>query len=501
MELVFQENRLEYLSRIVCETVTQEQTAELIVPDSYPDADRVVDAFGTVLIRSEECTAGSASVAGQVQAGVLFVTEGGEVQRLETQIPFSMRKEFESAQEDCTMQCMCQLRGVDARMLNSRKLLVRVGIVCTVMVYARESCMTYDLSEPAPALQLKRTQLPLRVPLALGEKSFVLNEELELPNGKPAIERLLKCVYRTELLEQKLVGSKAVFKGNLTVHTLYESADGTLQVFESTIPFSQYADMEYELDDRELRTALVLTSAETEPDGQMECRRLLLSVNLLAQCTAYGEQQVALVEDAYCTDAELTPQWNEWEMSGILDRQSYRETATAGADSPAGSVVDVWMYPDEAAKRRQGDRMFIELPIACNVLYYDTEGQLQGRLIRPMINIETELAENGNCRVAEITGGDLFCAAGSSGIEVRCPVGIELESYANHRLRGVCGGTIAETQAEAGRRPAVILRRMEQEQEVWDIAKECRTGMQAVMEANGLQTSVVPAGTLLLIPT
>ena len=42
MELVFQESRLDYLSRILCETVTQEQTAELIVPDSYPDADRVV---------------------------------------------------------------------------------------------------------------------------------------------------------------------------------------------------------------------------------------------------------------------------------------------------------------------------------------------------------------------------------------------------------------------------------------------------------------------------
>ena len=64
MELVFQESRLDYLSRILCETVTQEQTAELIVPDSYPDADRVVDAFATALIRSEECTAGAAGVSG-----------------------------------------------------------------------------------------------------------------------------------------------------------------------------------------------------------------------------------------------------------------------------------------------------------------------------------------------------------------------------------------------------------------------------------------------------
>ena len=126
MELVFQESRLDYLSRILCETVTQEQTAELIVPDSYPDADRVVDAFATALIRSEECTAGAAGVSGSVQAGVLFVTEDGEVQCLQTQIPFSARKEFDTKYDDCTMQCVCAVSGVDARMLNSRKVLVRV---------------------------------------------------------------------------------------------------------------------------------------------------------------------------------------------------------------------------------------------------------------------------------------------------------------------------------------------------------------------------------------
>ena len=75
MELVFQEKQLDYLGRVLDQTVTQELTAEVIVPDSCADADRVVDAFGTLLVRAEECTAGSASVSGEVQAGILFVTE------------------------------------------------------------------------------------------------------------------------------------------------------------------------------------------------------------------------------------------------------------------------------------------------------------------------------------------------------------------------------------------------------------------------------------------
>ena len=62
MELVFQEKQLDYLGRVLDQTVTQELTAEVIVPDSCADADRVVDAFGTLLVRAEECTAGTVSL-------------------------------------------------------------------------------------------------------------------------------------------------------------------------------------------------------------------------------------------------------------------------------------------------------------------------------------------------------------------------------------------------------------------------------------------------------
>lgn len=500
MELVFQDSKLEYLSRILCENVSQEQTADVIIPDSYPDAERVVDAFGTLLIRSEECTAGSASVAGVVQAGVLFVSEQGQVQCVQTQIPFSVRREFPAEQENCTLQCRCTLRSVDARALNSRKLLVRVGISCTLCVYAPQRHQCYDIAEPAETLQLKRVELPLQMPLGLGEKSFGLNEELELPNGKPAVQRLLKCLYRTQLQEQRVVGSKAVFKGDLIVHALYESEDETLHAYEWNVPFSQYAELERELEDSDLQTMLSLTSVETEPDGQMDSRRLLISANLLAQCIVSGMQKLSIIEDAFCTDAELKPQFDEWQLSGVLDRQIFRETAITESEEPAGSIVDAWMYPDEASKQRIGDKTQIELPLTCNVLYYDTEGALRGKTLRPSVQLETELSDNASCSVTEVTGGELFCAAGNGGIALRVPMSITVESGAVHPLRAICGGEIDPLEESSERKPAVILRRTEGEEEVWQIAKDCRTSVRSIKEANDLTGETVPEDTLLLIP-
>lgn len=500
MELVFQEQKLDTLHRILCDTVSQEQTADVIIPDSFSDAARVPDAFGTLLIRAEECSGDSAAVAGTVQAGALVVCEDGSVQRVDAEIPFSVRRDFPKQEDECMMQCSCVLRSVDARLLNSRKILLRVCVSCTITVYAPKTDTCYDLSEPAPNLQMKRVVLPLRMPAQVGEKSFAINEVLELPNGKPEIARLLKCLYRAEIEEQRMVGNKAVFKGALTVHALYAGEDEELHTYDWSVPFSQYAELERELDEGDLRTELTLTSAEAEPDSQFGAHRLIVSVNLLAQCTVFCVQNVTVIEDAFCTDADFKPAWESWSVTGILDQQDFRETATAESDTQAQRIVDAWILPDEAAMQRAGDRMQIELPLTCSVLYYDADGDLQGKTLRPTVRMETQIADNAQCSVAQVSGGEIFCAAGSGGITLRAPVKVSVDSFAEHAISAVRGGEITPVEEAAQRRPAVLLRLTDQEESVWEIAKSCRADLRLLTAANELSGASVPAGTLLLIP-
>ncbi len=500
MELIMQEQTLHYLSRVLCETVQVEQTADVIVPDSYPDAERVVDSFGNVLIRNAECVGTSVSVVGNVQAGVLFVTQEGEVHSLQTQIPFSVRKELPQGQEDCKLQCNCIVRSVDARLLNSRKLLLRATIACTLCAYKDTERTVYDVPQPSEKLQLKRMELPLKMPLTVGEKSFSVNEELELPSGKPAIARVMKALARTQLMEQKAVGSKAVFKGELCVHVLYADREEKLHVHDWQLPFSQYAELERDMDDAELQCTLSLTGFEAEQDSQVDCRRLFLSAGLLAQCTAIGEQKIAWIDDAFCTDAELNTQYEKWEMSGLLDLQNLRETVSASVQEPALSVVDAWVYPSEPSKQRTHDGVELQMPLCCNVLYYDTDGSLQSRSLRPSVEMRLPLHENGSCRVESVDFGELYCNAGSNGIEMRLPMQLRVECCAEHPIRAVCGGEMSELVQEKGRKPAVILRRTEEKEELWEIAKACRTSVHAIEQANALEGASVPANTMLLIP-
>ena len=74
-----------------------------------------------------------------------------------------------------------------------------------------------------------------------------------------------------------------------------------------------------------------------------------------------------------------------------------------------------------------------------------------------------------------------------------------MESVAEHQLRAVAGGEVAQPE-ENGKRPALILRFTETAEELWEIAKSCKTSEAAIRQANDLSGDVVPADTLLLIP-
>ena len=54
MELAFEKNAVDHLQKLVCQAVSQEETAETVVPDSLPDVGRIVGCWHCTLSVSAE---------------------------------------------------------------------------------------------------------------------------------------------------------------------------------------------------------------------------------------------------------------------------------------------------------------------------------------------------------------------------------------------------------------------------------------------------------------
>lgn len=499
MDLLLQRSPLCFLKSVVRETRNQEETGETVVPDSEPDIGSVADCAAEVYLRGKDVREGSVIIAGGVKGTILYLPEDSVCPRsLECYLPFTIKIEHPSITDRAGVFSELRIRSVDARILNARKALLRVNIGCDVTVFqAAAETLTY-LDEPISGLEVRPSVIQLELPLEAAERAFVISDALELESGKPPIHAICRSRCDVFITDSKLVGNKAVFKGNLLCKVLYRAPDESLHRFIQVIPFSQYCELEREYDQETVEVLPLLTGCDLESEGGAEPRRVLLTANLLCQCLVSGRQTVRVIEDAYATSGQLETQWGTLELSPCLDRQSRVETVQAPLSAPLAEVLDTEAYVDFPSQSRGEAAVQLRTPVEFRVLGYDADGGLTAVTARGETIETVALADTAACipKANLAVGPDSVSAAGG---QARCTLRLDTTSYASQKISSLNAAKL-EPEDDSTERPSVILRSVSADTTLWDLAKTCRASEAAIRAVNHLEGDRISRDTMVLIP-
>ena len=248
MELAFEQKQRSCLHRMAHLSLAQEQTQELIIPDSMPDASRTLICYAEPEVQSKTNREGSLLVTGTLRASCLYADEAGSLQLLTSELPFTVKLESAELREETQTLVRCCVRSADSRLINSRKVLLRVTVLVQADGYEPQTESTSVLADPPACLQLKTQVYETNAPVELSERAFQVSEELNLPDGRPQIARLVSFSLTPVVQEQGLVGSKAVLKGSANLQITYLDDENALRTLSFSVPFSQYCQMEGEYD-------------------------------------------------------------------------------------------------------------------------------------------------------------------------------------------------------------------------------------------------------------
>lgn len=500
MELTFQKSSVPHLQKLTSQVLSQEETLEVTIPESLPDIGRVVAAWGVPVIRGKELRQNGMGVSGGVTAWVLYVPEDGTGPRqISSYLPFSMKWDIPQGSPEGTMSVSCRLKSIDARMVSSRKLLVRANLSCKGEAYCPAEAQLATLAAPPKDLEVLRSRLLLQLPAEMTEKTFLVDEELELPTGTPAAAQIIAYQLSPRLTDSKVLGEKAVFKGSCGLHLVYMTPEDRLAVWDFDIPFSQYTELEKHYDqEEELQTELLLTGAEVTADE--EGRRLNLKCSLAAQCLVLSRQTVDLVQDLYSLNRTVTPKAQTIPIKTRLDRQSLRAQAEETFPIGAGTLVDCTLLPGHPRNRREGENVTIETPLWCGILYYDGSGQLQGSTGSTSAAASIRLAEDCPVEASACLSGPVQWSLGGGTASVRGTVEIIADSFANRDLTAITGADLGEETPRDPERPSLILRAPGSDANLWILAKSCGSTVEAIRGANQLGEAHLDPDQLLLIP-
>lgn len=489
MELEFEKTVIPCLNRKIRDVQGLEQTLELRLPDGMPDIGNVLGAWGQCILRGKEWRSTEVGVSGGVMVWVLYQpVEGGAPQSVEAWLPMQQKWGLTDSQREGIIRTGWQLHSVDARTLSVRKLMVRASVqVLAEVLEPMEVQLALPGSVPED-VQMLRREYPAQVLREAGEKTFQLEDMLDLPSGAMAPEKLLYCRVVPGLAEQKVVGSRAVFRGVARCHVLYIGVDGHLHSADPEMNFGQFEDLERSYEDTAvLSTWLDITSFEPElQDGQIR-----IKCGLTAQYTVHDRVMVDLVEDAYSPIRSVKINTERQPLPTLLDRT--RKIMQPEAEYSGGRIVDAVLYVEHPTVHRAGNLTEMDFAGVLQVLAYNDEGCLEGNQLR--WNEQWELPVDTGAQIyPEVLS---ISDPQSGGGRITAQLEAQADAVADSIGDAVTAMELSEPTLPDPNRPSVILRRVEGS--LWDLAKMTGSTVEAIRTANHL-TQEPADHSVLLIP-
>ena len=495
----------------------QEQSVELdyVLPDYDPDIFRIIGCeIQPTIVNS---TTGTDRITYELRADIRVLYCGSEstlLQCVAQQMTFTRNVELPALLRTCKCRSVpappmpTAVPSVPAGWKSAEPFRFRFGLPATGSEEVIEDVFGMHV-------QLRKVPVEYAAQKRRATKHILLNEDVELGQSKPPIHSIVRSSVRLNHEEQSILAGKLVAKGEATVQFLYtwQQEDGSngLEQMQFTVPYSQIVDME-QIDDTyrgSVDTQVVRCDLKpcTGKNGSMDS--LQCELELCLRCTAIKTASIQLVTDAFSTlyPCEQETVSLQIDMAPVPVHAVMPCSASLQpTDTVPECIYDLHCHVRNINMQLLSDtnRIRISGMLCCNLLAGDADGMPMMLEKEEAFEVYTdsETPVDNAVLQAEVLPTDCTYHLASDG-KITIQASLLLRGYLRPSARHTClsGLTVdGENKLVRDGDYALKLYYGVEHENVWDIAKRCRTSVRAIMEENDLTDEQLTAAGMLFIP-
>lgn len=495
------------------QTSVQEQGLELdyVLPDYYPDVCKLVRCMVTPTITAETISGGRITYELRAQIRILYCSEDSHLLQCVTQtLHFSRTLETELPDEGCCVEITPVTDYVNCRAVSRRRLDVRGAVTVRIRM---QPCSRQEAICDIPEKSVQCRQIPVEYPESTVQTTgnVVLSEDLELGTQKPPVLHVVRCDAVTLEESHKQVSGKLMTQGTLEVRLLYaceKDGESSLEPMSFRLPYSKLLETEnlQENDHCHVRTTVAACDIKPVTDAEGNVHILRLEAELRICCTAVRMATQMLVCDAFSTEHQSVCSTTALHTGGVPE--VFAEPVTVSTrlsceDCEPVCVYDAWCEVKNLSNRtdEQSGELLLGGMLCCNVLV--REGGGMPRLLEHEESFEHRMTVkphmHDSVQFSAVIEDCSYTLTGQSEVSLKAHLRLE-GTLCCSRLCEVLTDFEVQEDAAHPRNHALKLYFGKAQEEIWEIAKRCRTSVSAIMEENDLTGDSLTEDGMLLIP-
>jgi len=494
MELQLFKNTISSLSVIDGTVINQEEVGELIIPDTHPDAERILDAYVSVLLKSKEAQQGSAVIKGVFQTTVIYASDDDNIYKVDLPLPYTVTINKHDIQSECEISAVIRALNTDAVLSDSRKVIVKVNYTAEIRAYEKQNidfCSKIgDESVYQMIDDVEHTYLNQYF-----EKTFVVSDDISLSEAHGGHIEIIGAEYKIFNTDFSFAANRLIIRGYGEAELLVLFSDDVCpKIIIKKIDFSQIIDANTEDVIENIAVKVMLNGCYCDVNSYSGDEvSVTIEMHAVAQCEIYCKKAVAILSDAYSTKGNIKLIQNEISMltssktSAASCKICERFDNSANINEIINAKVKILdaVYDNNAVKFK------------CMIIGYGLDHDMVPQVFRHSFTaeIETECVANAvyNSQVLNI---DIF------GNEIIFDGEIELKAEHNT----VCTMSCIEKAEFEGSdswnfAPSAVIYCCKSEDKLWNIAKKYLSDVDIIRKINDLEESAeITDGQMILIP-
>lgn len=487
---------------------------DVVVPEVKSDIARILDVDGTVIVNSKEVIQDKVMVEGAVLCTVLYVGQGDSqlIESLETEIGFTHYLDVPGAKPNMLSTLKCQVEHIEYEVINSRKLSIKAVVNLHSRVNEVIGLEVIHNFKDMPNIQMLKDKVAVSYSQGQGSSQGIVREALELEEGMPSIQKILKKSASVKVNNRKVMDNRAVIEGDIRIQLVYlcDDPNEPLQHVNYDMPFTHSVDIVGAYQGLECAADVWVQELFVEPreDINGEMRVLNVEAVIAAEARVFETETKELLIDAYCPGLSIQPKKRRIRLTQtvgeVQDQLVIKDSVTFPENVPqAARILYVETKPIITDQHISDGKVVIEGVLVSKVIYQSTDPSYGLASIKEDIPFRHGITVEGaredmECQSQLMVDHTSCTLIAPDEIELRAVLTAEARVFSSLEKEVFLDVEVEELKQ--GEDAGIYVYFVQPGDSLWSIAKKYNTTIDTILKYNDIaESQVLTPGEKLLI--
>lgn len=464
---------------------------DIIVPDSKPDILNTINMTGNVAIYKKDISDGKIRIDGNVNTYIMYLAdnENDNIRGINSSLDFSETMVIPECRENMSVWLDANVKTIDAKVLNGRKLTVKVGVEIQTRIFSKEEVEIVNKIND-DNIQVLEKDILLNSQVGEGSNNVFVKDTITIDNGESLAE-ILNADVKLVDKDIKLSYNKILAKAEAEIRIIYLTEEGEIKCLTSRIPLVGFVDIANVQEENVCDTVYEIKNIIIKPNSGNE-NSIYIEIEVQISCMAYEQKQINLISDLYSTTNKII--LNQDEISCISNKSQRKDICEIREkvkmpEINSNSLVNVDTTVNITKKSKINTKIIYEGEIILNLIYKNTStvgiNTKNSRIPFEFTLDNIQDAENMEINSEiEIIRQD-FEVQNDEEIVCNVDLAFNTDMYRNEDINVI--NTVNEEENVEDEDYSVIIYLIKEGDTLWKIAKKFKSTVDDIVRTNGIE--------------